>query len=85
MIQEVATWLLQRRWTRVVDSGYTALARYPLSEGHIIEQGMWKNTVVYDLAPTRRRPVSAETAGLAMDPFPRARQDGQKHAGGPIA
>ncbi len=55
MIQEVATWLPHRRWTWVVDSGYTALAGYPLPEGHIIESRMRKNTVVYDLPPTRRR------------------------------
>ena len=38
-----------------MDSGYTALAGYPLPEGHIIESRMRKNTVVYDLPPTRRR------------------------------
>ena len=55
MIQEVATWLPHRRWTGSVDSGYTALAGYALPEGHIIESRMRKNTVVYDLPPTRRR------------------------------
>ena len=80
MIQEVATWLPHRRWTWVVDSGYTSLVGYPLPEGHIIESRMRKNTVVYDLPPTRRRgqrgrprvrgkrlpPLSGIAAGLSV-------------------
>ncbi len=55
MIYEVATWLPQRRWTWVVDSGYTALAGSVLPKGHVIQSRLRKNTVVYDLPPERRK------------------------------
>ncbi len=55
MIQEVPTWLPQRRWTGVVDSGYTALTGSALPLGHVIPSRLRKNTVVYDLPPERRR------------------------------
>ena len=54
MIQEVATWLPHRRWTWIVDSGYTALAGHALPEGHVVISRLRKNTVVYALPPTRR-------------------------------
>ena len=54
MIREVATWLSGRRWTWVVDSGYTALAGYSLPPGHVISR-LRKNTVVYGLPPRRRK------------------------------
>lgn len=55
MIQEVATWLPQWRWTWVVDSGYTALAGSALPKGHVIQSRLRQNTVVYDLPPERRK------------------------------
>ena len=54
MIREVATWLTERRWTWVVDSGYTAWAGYSMPLGLVISR-LRKNTVVYDLPPRRRK------------------------------
>ncbi len=55
MIHETATLLPHRRWTWVVDSGYTALTGSGLPQGHVMQSRLRKNTVVYDLPPERRR------------------------------